>query len=127
MLHIVLYPCLLLKWKFPVFHASPPPSPFSCVTRFCYKLSFFIFWYINYALSWKKGGIPRVADFIHGSDGLGNTYLPPAKAKKSEKSASEFLVEKVSEYPGEVSILALGPLTNLALVSCSIPCLHLTA
>ncbi|KAK7822427.1 uridine nucleosidase 1 [Quercus suber] len=62
-----------------------------------------------------KGGIPRVADFIHGSDGLGNTHLPPAKAKKSEKSASEFLVEKVSEYPGEVSILALGPLTNLAL------------
>lgn len=90
-------------------------------------LSFFFFWYINYALSWKKGGIPPVADFIHGSDGVGNTYLPPAKAKKSEKSASEFLVEKVSEYPGEVSILALGPLTNLALVSCSIPCLHLTA
>ena len=36
--------------------------------------------------------------------------------KKSEKSASEFLVEKVSQYPGDVSILALGPLTNLALV-----------
>ena len=32
-------------------------------------------------------------------------------------SASEFLVEQVSEYPGEVSVLALGPLTNLALVS----------
>jgi inosine-uridine nucleoside N-ribohydrolase len=26
-------------------------------------------------------------------------------------------LDKVSEYPGEVSILALGPLTNLALVS----------
>lgn len=62
-----------------------------------------------------KGGRPRVADFIHGSDGLGNTFLPPPKAKKSEKSASEFLVDKISEYPGEVSILALGPLTNLAL------------
>ncbi|GLT94674.1 hypothetical protein SLE2022_124030 [Rubroshorea leprosula] len=62
-----------------------------------------------------KGGRPRVADFVHGSDGLGNIFLPTPKAKKSEKSASEFLVEKVSEYPGEVSILALGPLTNLAL------------
>ncbi|KAG6771535.1 hypothetical protein POTOM_022904 [Populus tomentosa] len=62
-----------------------------------------------------KGGIPRVADFIHGSDGLGNTFLSPPKAKKIDKSASEFLVDKVSEYPGEVSILALGPLTNLAL------------
>lgn len=70
--------------------------------------------------SGKKGGRPRIADFVHGSDGLGNTFLPPPKAKKIEQSASEFLVHKVSEYPGEVSILALGPLTNLALVSCSI-------
>ncbi|XP_022842736.1 uridine nucleosidase 1-like isoform X2 [Olea europaea var. sylvestris] len=62
-----------------------------------------------------KRGKPRIADFVHGSDGLGNTYLPPSKSKKSEKTASEFLVNKVSEYPGEVSILALGPLTNLAL------------
>lgn len=36
---------------------------------------------------------------------------------KCDKSAPEFLVDKVSEYPGEVSILALGPLTNIALVS----------
>ena len=49
--------------------------------------------------------------------GLGNVFLDPPKAKKIEKSASEFLVEQVSEYPGEVSVLALGPLTNLALVS----------
>lgn len=68
-------------------------------------------------VSLEKGGRPRIADFVHGSDGLGNIFLPPQKTKKSEKSASEFLVEKVSEYPGEVSILALGPLTNLALVS----------
>ncbi|KAG5573126.1 hypothetical protein H5410_062892 [Solanum commersonii] len=34
--------------------------------------------------------------------------------KKIDKSVSEFLVEKVSD-PGEVSILALGPLTNLVL------------
>ncbi|KAL0347070.1 UNVERIFIED_CONTAM: Uridine nucleosidase 1 [Sesamum calycinum] len=60
-------------------------------------------------------GPPRIADFIHGSNGLGNIVLPPPESKKSEKSASEFLVDKVSEYPGEVSILALGPLTNLAL------------
>ncbi|KAK2655335.1 hypothetical protein Ddye_008387 [Dipteronia dyeriana] len=62
-----------------------------------------------------KGGRPRVADFAHGFDGLGNISLPPPKANKSDKSASEFLVDKVTEYPGEVSILALGPLTNLAL------------
>ncbi|XP_073151332.1 uridine nucleosidase 1 [Henckelia pumila] len=62
-----------------------------------------------------KRGKPRIADFVHGSDGLGNISIPLPKSKKSEKSASEFLVEEVSKYPGEVSILALGPLTNLAL------------
>ncbi|GAB4856433.1 Uridine nucleosidase 1 [Ancistrocladus abbreviatus] len=62
-----------------------------------------------------KGGKPRIADWVHGSDGLGNLYLPSPKRKKIEKNAAEFLVDKVSEYPGEVSILALGPLTNLAL------------
>lgn len=62
-----------------------------------------------------KGGTPRICDFVHGSDGMGNLSLPSPKGKKDEKSAVEFLVDKVSEFPGEVSILALGPLTNLAL------------
>ncbi|GMH28731.1 hypothetical protein Nepgr_030574 [Nepenthes gracilis] len=62
-----------------------------------------------------KGGRPSIPDFIHGSDGLGNVFLPPPRMKKIEKSAAEFLVDRVSEYPGEVSVLALGPLTNLAL------------
>lgn len=62
-----------------------------------------------------KRGEPRVADFVHGLDGLGNLFLPSPTSTKIDKSASEFLVEKVSEYPGEVSILALGPLTNVAL------------
>ncbi|CAL5382457.1 unnamed protein product [Camellia sinensis] len=61
------------------------------------------------------GGRPHVADFVHGSDGLGNISLPPPKSKKIEKKASEFLVDMVSKYPGEVSILVLGPLTNFAL------------
>ncbi|XP_024975509.1 uridine nucleosidase 1 [Cynara cardunculus var. scolymus] len=62
-----------------------------------------------------KGGEPEIQDFIHGSDGLGNINLPPPKSKKVDISAAEFLVDKVSQYPGEISILALGPLTNLAM------------
>ncbi|KAF5951273.1 hypothetical protein HYC85_009217 [Camellia sinensis] len=42
---------------------------------------------------YKLGGRPRVADFVHGSDGLGNISLPPPKSKKIEKKASEFLVD----------------------------------
>ncbi|EEC85085.1 hypothetical protein OsI_32443 [Oryza sativa Indica Group] len=63
-----------------------------------------------------KGGKPHVADFVHGSDGLGNTSFPDSTTtNKVEQSAAEFLVDKVSESPGEISVLALGPLTNIAL------------
>ncbi|KAJ8510519.1 hypothetical protein OPV22_000953 [Ensete ventricosum] len=69
-----------------------------------------------------KGEEPSIADFIHGSDGLGNIFLPPPVGEKMDRNASEFLVEMVSQYPGDVSILALGPLTNLALAIKRDPC-----
>ncbi|KAJ1263899.1 hypothetical protein BS78_09G221500 [Paspalum vaginatum] len=62
-----------------------------------------------------KGGKPHVADFGHGSDGIGNLFLPAPTARKVDESAAELLVNKASEFPGEVSVLALGPLTNVAL------------
>lgn len=61
-----------------------------------------------------KGGAPRVADFAHGSDGLGNTFPPEPKMRTIDKSAVDFLIEKVKEFPHEVTVLALGPLTNIA-------------
>lgn len=61
-----------------------------------------------------KGDGPRIADFAHGSDGLGNTFPAQPKNKKIDKCAADFLVEKVREFPNEVTILALGPLTNIA-------------
>lgn len=60
---------------------------------------------------------PRIAYFVHGADGLGETYKAEPKGQKSLKSAADFLVEKVAEFPGEVTVVALGPLTNIALVS----------
>lgn len=50
-------------------------------------------------------------------DGLGNQNFPQPKSKPIEKSASEYLVEQANLYPGEVTVVALGPLTNIALVS----------
>jgi inosine-uridine nucleoside N-ribohydrolase len=72
-------------------------------------------------LSEYQGGKPQVADFVHGSDGIGNIPVPDPTTKKAEQTAAEFLVDKVARFPGEVSVLALGPLTNVALVSnCSL-------
>ncbi|PIM97863.1 putative inosine-uridine preferring nucleoside hydrolase [Handroanthus impetiginosus] len=68
-----------------------------------------------------KGTKLRIADFVHGTDGLGNQNFPPPKGKPIEQSAADFLVEQASLYPGEVTVVALGPLTNIALAIQSDP------
>ncbi len=50
---------------------------------------------------------------IHGADGQGETHLPPPVAQPDDKTAVELLIE-VSREPG-LTVLTLGPLTNLAL------------
>ncbi|MCV2403233.1 nucleoside hydrolase [Marinomonas sp. C2222] len=53
-------------------------------------------------------------DFVHGEDGFGNINWPAPKGKAIDKSAAQFIVDTVRENPGEVTIVALGPLGNLA-------------
>ncbi|KAG9456882.1 hypothetical protein H6P81_001390 [Aristolochia fimbriata] len=66
-------------------------------------------------VTFTKGTKLRVADFVHGTDGLGNQNFPPPKSKPIELSAPEFLVQQANQYPGAVTVVALGPLTNIAL------------
>ena len=53
-------------------------------------------------------------DFVHGTDGLGNTNQPESNLRVESASAAEFIVETINTYPGEVTVLAIGRLTNLA-------------
>ncbi|KAH7572713.1 hypothetical protein ACOSP7_006022 [Xanthoceras sorbifolium] len=62
-----------------------------------------------------KGTKLRIADFVHGGDGLGNQNFPPPNGKPIKQSAAAFLVEQANLYPGKVTVVALGPLTNIAL------------
>lgn len=64
----------------------------------------------------KEGTKLRIADFVHGADGLGNQNFPPPAGKPIEQSAAAFLIEQAKLYPGKVTVVALGPLTNIALV-----------
>lgn len=48
----------------------------------------------------------------HGADGLGESFLEPVPGYRQEKSAVEFLAETLKR--GDCSVIALGPLTNLA-------------
>jgi purine nucleosidase len=52
---------------------------------------------------------------VHGERGLGNAVLPPPAAAPSERSAATLLVETARARPGEVLLVATGPLTNVAL------------
>ncbi|KAJ8551482.1 hypothetical protein K7X08_021497 [Anisodus acutangulus] len=68
-----------------------------------------------------KGSKLRIADFVHGTDGLGNQNFPAPSGNPIEQNAAEFLVEQASLYPGKVTVVALGPLTNIALAIQSDP------
>ena len=51
----------------------------------------------------------------HGETGIGYAHLPPPKIKPIESHAIDFIIEKVLQNPGEITIVALGPLTNIAM------------
>ncbi|CAN6453564.1 unnamed protein product [Victoria cruziana] len=63
-----------------------------------------------------RGTKLHIANFVHGADGLGNTNVPTPTGKTIEQSAASFLVSNASLYPGQVTVVALGPMTNIALV-----------
>lgn len=54
------------------------------------------------------------AEYVHGQDGMGDSNFPPAAQRAEPTHAVDELVRRVNESPGELSILAQGPLTNLA-------------
>lgn len=62
-----------------------------------------------------KGTKLRIADFVHGTDGLGNQNFPPPKGEHLHISGPAFLVEQANLHPGKITVVALGPLTNIAL------------
>lgn len=57
------------------------------------------------------------AAYIHGADGMGNlSHTLPEVSQPFEQArpSDEILIEKLKQMPGEITILAIAPLTNLA-------------
>ena len=76
----------------------------------------------------KGAGRPLVRDHmafpvVHGARGLGEAELPPASRAPSDRDAAQLLVETARERPGEVLLVATGPLTNVALALAEEPAL----
>ena len=59
--------------------------------------------------------IPPVA-YVHGSNGLGNVPVgEPSRAMLAPVSAAEFIIAQSRLYPGELTLVPVGRLTNIAL------------
>ena len=55
------------------------------------------------------------AEFIHGQNGLLDILLPDHEFKAAPGFGPDLIVELVRKYPRQLTLVALGPLTNLAL------------
>lgn len=55
------------------------------------------------------------AAFVHGKDGFGDVGFPEPQSALSAESAALALLRLTCERPGELTLVALAPLTNLAL------------
>jgi inosine-uridine nucleoside N-ribohydrolase len=55
------------------------------------------------------------ADFVHGSNGQGDVALADPSGSAVDESAAQLIVETTRRDPGAITIVTLGPLTNMAL------------
>jgi purine nucleosidase len=55
------------------------------------------------------------AAYAHGDNGLAGVVLPEPTVKPVAESAPQLISRITRSFPGEVAIVAIGPLTNLAL------------
>ncbi len=55
------------------------------------------------------------ATFFHGPNGLGGVELPAARRAPEPEPAALFLIRQALARPGEITLVATGPLTNVAL------------
>lgn len=55
------------------------------------------------------------AHFVHGDDGFGNINHPETTRILDDRPSAQFIIDMARKYPGEITIVAVGPLGNLAL------------
>jgi inosine-uridine nucleoside N-ribohydrolase len=55
------------------------------------------------------------ADFVHGADGQGNTDLPAPTSQPVDEHAVQFLIDEIMSAPKEITLVPIGPLTNIAM------------
>ena len=54
------------------------------------------------------------ADWFHGPDGMGNMNYPAPKLQETDEDFIEVLNNHINQHPEEITLVTLGPLTNIA-------------
>jgi purine nucleosidase len=55
------------------------------------------------------------APYWHGKNGLADIELPEPKCKADPRFGPDLIIELVHKYPHEITLIPIGPLTNIAL------------
>lgn len=58
---------------------------------------------------------PVNADYVHGQNGLGGISLPEPQLRPVNQHAVDLIIEKIMAAPREISLVPVGPLTNIAM------------
>lgn len=60
--------------------------------------------------------VDEPADFVHGDNGLGNIPLDESDLPAAlDETAHDYIIRQVKAQPGEITLVAVGRMTNLAL------------
>jgi purine nucleosidase len=54
-------------------------------------------------------------EFWNGKNGLGGAELPPSRCDAPSQFGPDLIIETVRRYPHEITLVPIGPLTNIAL------------
>ena len=55
------------------------------------------------------------AQFWHGKNGLADVELPASKCKADPRFGPDLIIEMIHRFPHEITLIPVGPLTNIAL------------
>jgi purine nucleosidase len=58
---------------------------------------------------------------VHGRNGLGGAEFPEPKGTPDTRRAAQFIIDTIMAHPGEITLVPMGPLTNVALAVATEP------
>lgn len=59
--------------------------------------------------------------FTHGKDGQAENFLPDPKMPLDSRHAVDLLIDLIKENPGEITVIATGPMSNIAMAITKAP------